>query len=189
MLLTRSPRASAKYSYGSKYSLQLHRHYFRIEKFASIRANSFHFARRVRLADEAELRLANCDSETRQLFSRPNQVLGYKSAIIGYTESTAGLLVKPSRSLSFSSISSLLAKVRVYLHQRSLPGMPGCEGGSSRERASERASEKRWKKTGRRRAGGGEKRRRMLRSVRFSVKFPEKYELLPEKETSFVQRG
>lgn len=30
---------------------------------------------------------------------------------------------------------------------------------------------------------------RMLRTVRFSVKFPEKYELLPEKETSFVQRG
>jgi len=36
---------------------------------------------------------------------------------------------------------------------------------------------------------GKKKRRRMLRTVRFSVKFPEKYELLPEKETSFVQRG
>jgi len=39
-------------------------------------------------------------------------------------------------------------------------------------------------------AGEGEKRSAgALRSVRFSVKFPEKYELLPEKETSFVQRG
>lgn len=52
-------------------------------------------SRRILHKREAELRLANCDSETRQLFSRPNQVLGYKSAIIGYTESAAELVVKP----------------------------------------------------------------------------------------------
>jgi len=55
------------------------------------------------------------------------------------------------------------------------------------------ANEKeREKERGRKRDGESreeKKGHRMLRTVRFSVKFPEKYELLPEKETSFVQRG
>lgn len=34
-----------------------------------------------------------------------------------------------------------------------------------------------------------EERHRMLSTVRSSVKFPEKYELLPEKEKSFVPRA
>lgn len=57
---------------------------------------------------------------------------------------------------------------------------------NEKERARERKRkrEKEMEKVGKKKKG-----HRMLRTVRFSVKFPEKYELLPEKETSFVQRG
>lgn len=55
---------------------------------------------------------------------------------------------------------------------------------NEKEREKEREEEKGMEKVREEKKG-----HRMLRTVRFSVKFPEKYELLPEKETSFVQRG
>lgn len=43
-----------------------------------------------------ELRWRNSNSEMRPTSSRPNQVVGYKSAIIGYTEPAAEPVAKPS---------------------------------------------------------------------------------------------